>query len=75
MEDVAAWPPPLRCLVEAGAAPRGNTPADTAFFAVGAAAPPPRQSHLLICDPACDRRLLSAFLRPPLRHWPHWNSR
>ena len=26
-EDVASWPPPLRRLVEAGVAPRGNTPA------------------------------------------------
>jgi len=25
------------------------------------------QSHVLVADPACDRRLLSAFLRPPLR--------
>ena len=27
VEDVADWPPPLRRLVEAGVAPRGNTPA------------------------------------------------
>ena len=30
----------------------------------------PRQTHLVVCDPAADRQLLSAFLRPPLRHWP-----
>ena len=27
-EDVTNWPPPLQKLIEAGAAPRGNTPGD-----------------------------------------------
>lgn len=75
VEDVAAWPPPLRRLVEAGVAPRGNTPADP-FLAIGARPPPARQSHLLLCDPAAaDKLLLAAFLRPPLREWQRWHER
>jgi hypothetical protein len=34
VEDVADWPPPLRRLVEAGVAPRGNTPAGACFAQV-----------------------------------------
>ncbi len=49
---------------------RANTPREP-FLPVGGSQAAPqlaaRQSHLLVCDPACDRRLLTAFLRPPLR--------
>lgn len=74
-EEVSVvWPPPLVPIDSPGVAPRGNTPRDP-FLPIGTAATSfQRQSHVLLADPKCDRRLLSAFLRPPLRRVPIMHS-
>lgn len=66
-QPTATWPPPLVPIESPGVAPRGNTPRDP-FLPLGTAATSfQNQNHMLLADPNCDWRLLSAFLRPPLR--------